>query len=213
MNWTCTDVYSPFLGKFIWMFLFLLDWMYSDLLLDLSQRLGHRPSTIRFGQTIWCMRREGREQLPWATQHTNVQRACATSRVEGSGSLKGLTDPFEPSKSLLDCVIEAPIFGAHFWFKHCHGIASDTCKGPCKIASEFQVSRWRAAELQIAQKEEKTFLDAVEFAKLGWWHKPHLHRSSFGSRGAAWCLRSPGCVLTQKKAAPDMNPTKADLKD
>lgn len=43
-----------------------------------------------------------------------MQRACATSRVEGSGSLKGLTDPFEPSKSLLDCVIEAPIFGALF---------------------------------------------------------------------------------------------------
>ena len=33
--------------------------------------------------------------------------------------------------------------------------ASETCKGPCKIASEFQVSRWRAAELQIAQKERK----------------------------------------------------------
>jgi len=33
--------------------------------------------------------------------------------------------------------------------------ASETCKGPCKIASEFQVSRWRAAELQIAQKEKK----------------------------------------------------------
>ena len=33
--------------------------------------------------------------------------------------------------------------------------ASETCKGPCKVASEFQVSRWRAAELQIAQKETR----------------------------------------------------------
>jgi hypothetical protein len=31
--------------------------------------------------------------------------------------------------------------------------ASETCKEACKIASEFQVSRRRAAELQIAKKE------------------------------------------------------------
>ena len=32
-----------------------------------------------------------------------------------------------------------------------------TCRGPCKVASEFQVSRRRAAEIQITQKKDQTF--------------------------------------------------------
>ena len=46
-------------------------------------------------------------------------------------------------------------FKIFFYRKVC---ASETCKGPCKIALEFHVSRWRAAELQIAQKKESAAL-------------------------------------------------------
>ena len=64
-------------------------------------------------------------------------------------------------------------------FIKCKVCASETCKGPCKIASEFQVSRWQAAELQIAQKEEDILTrhvlewlnDAVE-----WWDTLHHTR-------------------------------------
>ena len=69
-----------------------------------TQRLGHRPSTTRSGQTIWCMRRE---QLPLRKEQLNTLAAC--NHVQHL-QLKGQVVSKDPltllnqvtSKSLLD---------------------------------------------------------------------------------------------------------------
>ena len=47
--------------------------------------------------------------------------------------------------------------------------ASETCKGPCKIASEFQVSRWRAvaASNRAERKEEEEGITLKVIGFLG----------------------------------------------
>ena len=68
-----------------------------------------------------------------------------------------------------------------FWLISDWLSASETCKDTCKIASEFQVPRRRAAELQIAK--EKNFRFSVKVGEILWVHISHSRHSYFWSPG------------------------------
>ena len=107
--------FYQFLGKFIWMSLCFLGLHVFRFFVGPVPKA--RPQTLY--DKIWAD-----HLVHEAGGNSNSTHELATSRVEGSGSLKGLkglTDPFEVGVYLIEALIFGALFGSNS-LNHYHGI-------------------------------------------------------------------------------------------